>query len=145
MECEGCTLCCKLLNVDWMDSPAGELCRECDEGKGCKIYDKAPKDCLEFKCAYNQMEKASINLRPDKCNVIFERINDVFIGTVDPDKNYFQDVVEGQINSFLNEGFSIIMFNIKESKPIIIPSDKHTKEEVWNMVQMEVSKFNGST
>lgn len=145
MECGECTLCCKLLNIPWMDSQAGELCRECDENKGCKIYDKAPKKCLEFHCAYNQMEKASIDLRPDKCNVIFERINDVFVGTVDPDKNYFQDIVEGQINSLLNEGFSIILFNRKEPKPIIIPSDKHTKEEAWNIVQMEVSKLNGST
>ena len=75
MECGGCTLCCKLLNIDWMNSPAGEYCKECEKGVGCKIFDHVPKKCLEFKCAYNQMEKVSIDLRPDNCDVIFERIS----------------------------------------------------------------------
>ena len=144
MECDGCTLCCKLLDIPWMNSPAGEYCKECEPGNGCKIYDNIPKKCLEFKCAYNQMQKVSIKLRPDNCKVVFERVKDVFVGSVDPDENYFKDVVKGQINSFLNEGFSIILFNKKESKPIIMPGKNHTKEEAWNIVQMEVRKLNDS-
>lgn len=59
MECDGCTLCCELLNIPWMDSPPGELCKHCN-GTGCDIYDTAPKDCLLYECAYVQMDKASI-------------------------------------------------------------------------------------
>jgi len=60
MECGNCTICCKILDIPWMDSPAGEYCKECNEGIGCKIYNTAPKDCLGFKCAYNQVDNISI-------------------------------------------------------------------------------------
>jgi hypothetical protein len=142
-ECEGCTLCCKLLDISWMDSPAGDLCKYCDEGKGCKIYDTVPEKCLEFNCAYIQMEKVHPSLRPDKCGVIFERIKDVFVGTLDPE-NPLQDVVKGQIDSFSREGFSIILFK-RNAKPVIMAGNNHTADEVWNIVQTEVSKLNGSS
>jgi hypothetical protein len=133
MKCDGCTLCCKLLPVPWMDSLAGEYCRECDEGVGCKIYDHAPKDCLSFRCSYNQMEKCHIDLRPDNCGVVFERIgDDIFIGTTDPILKKLKDVVGGQIRIFAKQGFSVILFNKKIQVPYVFPSNNYTKEEVWN-------------
>lgn len=145
LKCGECTLCCKLLNIPWMDSPAGELCKHCDEGKGCKIYDTASKKCLDFHCAYIQMEKASINLRPDKCNVIFERIYDIFIGTIDPKSIKLNNDILGQIHSFIREGFSVVLFNERINKPFIYPSNGHTTKEIWEKVQMEASKINGSS
>ena len=142
MQCDGCTLCCKLLPVPWMDSKAGEYCKECDIDIGCKIY--APKECLSFKCAYNQMEKCHIDLRPDNCGVVFERIgDDIFIGTTDSNLKKLKDVVSGQIMSFVKEGFSVILFNKKIPVPYIFPSNC-TKEEVWNKYNLELEK-NGRT
>lgn len=148
MNCDGCTMCCKLLNISWMDSPQGELCKECDEGKGCKIYDTAPKKCLEYSCAYNQIKKASTDLRPDNCNVIFEKItDDIFIGTIDPKEKRLQEVVKDQINSFLQEGFSVVLFNQRLDTPFIHPVQGVTANEVWTAIQkiMELRKSNGIT
>lgn len=145
MKCDGCTECCKLLDVPWMNSPAGELCKECDEGKGCRIYDTAPKKCLEFSCCYNQMKKVSMDLRPDKCEVVFEKItDDVFIGTLNPDQKKIQDVVKGQIDFFLQEGFSVALFNPKLKTPLIYPAQDYTAEQVWNIIQEETKKRYGS-
>ncbi len=131
MKCDGCTLCCKLLDVPWMNSPSGHTCKYCIEGVGCKIYNNAPKDCLDFKCAYIQMSNVSIELRPDHCGVIFERVsNDIFIGTVDPEEEKPKQIVKDQISVFLKDGFSVILFNKKIGKPIII-NNKKTKNEVW--------------
>lgn len=36
MKCGDCTLCCKLLDISWMNSPVNEYCKECDINIGCK-------------------------------------------------------------------------------------------------------------
>ena len=134
MECDGCTLCCELLNIPWMDSPAGELCKHCNNG--CDIYDHAPKDCLEYQCAYNQMEKVSIMLRPDKCGVIFEKIsNKLFAGTIDPKQIKPENIILNQISAFLNDGYSVILHHIGKNKPIIFNTKDRTKESVWFELQ----------
>lgn len=144
MNCDGCTLCCKLLPVAWMDSPAGRYCKECDPGVGCKIYDTAPEDCLKFRCAYNQMEKASINLRPDKCDVVFEKISDdVFIGTVDASVKQLNKYANGQIESFLNQGFSVVLFHQNIKTPFIYPAQGKTPDEVCDAIEKKRAKING--
>lgn len=142
MKCDGCTLCCKLLPVDWMNSPAGEYCKECEPGKGCKIYDRAPKNCLKFRCAYNQMEKVSINMRPDKCGVIFERIDDIFIGTVDTDTDKLNNFVLDQLTSLKNEGFSFVLY--KQGKPpYVYPVGDYTAKQILQKIKTEVNEING--
>jgi hypothetical protein len=141
MNCDGCTLCCELIDIPWMNSPVGELCKHCEEGVGCKIYNTAPKDCLDFSCAYNQMEKVSINLRPDKCGVIFEKVtNDIFIGTTDPNISNLSDVAKRQIDSFLQEEFSVILFNQKIKSPFIYTTKNITADKVWEIFKTEARK-----
>ena len=136
MECDGCTLCCELLEIKEVNSPAGELCKHCNNG--CDIHDTIiPKECSGFYCVYLQMENASINLRPDKCGVIFEKITtDVFIGTVDSKKIILSDDAYEQINSFLDEGFSVVLYHQRIKKPIIFNTPNRTKESVWFEVQI---------
>lgn len=130
MKCDGCTLCCELLNIPWMDSPADELCKHCN-GKGCDIYDTAPKDCLDYQCSYLQMEQVSINMRPDKCGVIFEKLtNKLFVGNIDPKQTKPKEIVMKQITSFLNDGYSVILYHKKITKPIIFNTKDRSKESV---------------
>ena len=140
MDCDGCTLCCKLLNVHWMDSPAGQWCKHCDIGKGCKVFTVAPDKCKEFECSYIQMEKVSIGLRPDKCKVIFEKIaDDMFLGTLDPNSN-LKSIVKRQIESFVNEGYSVVILSGK-NKPMIRPTkDKAAKDVYNNFVEIVKAK-----
>lgn len=143
MKCDGCTLCCKLLPVPWMDSPAGEYCKECEPDIGCRIYKNAPEKCLEFKCAYNQMKSVSINMRPDKCGVIFERLDDIIIGTIDPEIGLLSKDILGQMDAFINQGFSFILY--KTGYKTFIYSSKYTDNEIREKISAELKRLNGST
>lgn len=51
-SCDGCTLCCKLLNIAALKKPALVWCPDCQIGKGCGIYETRPQVCREFYCVY---------------------------------------------------------------------------------------------
>lgn len=132
MECDGCTLCCELLDVPWMNSPAGHICKHCEVGKGCRIFSKAPSGCTEFRCAYNQMKKASLKLRPDKCGVVFFKVsNKLFIASIDPKLSKIPKIVIKQMETFKKDGFSTIMFNRMIKQPFIFNTEDRPKESVW--------------
>jgi len=130
MECGDCTLCCTLLNVPWMDKPAGITCKFCD--KGCTIYDTKDKRCSEFKCAYNQMKIVSEKMRPDNCGVIFERLeDDLMFGTINPEHKDFS-FINGQIQTFLNEGINVVLS--KNGQPITYHLDNVKPEDLLSRV-----------
>lgn len=51
-SCDGCTLCCKVVGIEEIESPAGTWCRHCNIGAGCAIYEQRPGECRTFRCAY---------------------------------------------------------------------------------------------
>jgi hypothetical protein len=51
-NCDGCTLCCKIIGIEELDNPAGTWCPHCKIGAGCAIYERRPKECRTFRCAY---------------------------------------------------------------------------------------------
>jgi len=130
MECGDCTLCCTLLNIPWMGSPAGEKCKFCKEG--CSIHDTKDARCAEYKCAYIQMDKVSEKLRPDNCGVIFEKLdNDLMFGTVNPKHKDFS-FMSGQINTFLNQGISTVL--VKNGAPVVYHIDNVIPESLLKRV-----------
>lgn len=148
MECGGCTLCCELFDISWMDSPAGELCKHCEIGKGCKIYSIAPKDCLNFRCAYNQIDNASIELRPDKCKIIFEKVDDnIFLGTMHPDYNeaYKTEIMQKELLMFFQRGFSVIIHSFTIKNPVVYPAKDKKASDVWSKYKARVKERYGST
>lgn len=127
-ECGDCTLCCRLLPVQWMDSPAGELCSECEEGIGCRIFEEVDERCKKFSCMYNQVENARIELRPDNCGVIFEKLNDKLIfGTVEDEMT---EHGKAQCHSFVKQGFSVVLDSWKNKKLFVLAEEGRTKDEV---------------
>lgn len=81
MTCDTCTLCCKLLGVDEVESPAGQWCQHCDRaGGGCRIYNKRPDPCRTFECVWlkSQTMPTPLNpaLRPDRCHVVLTTTKD---------------------------------------------------------------------
>ncbi|HAP37710.1 hypothetical protein A2574_02555 [Candidatus Shapirobacteria bacterium RIFOXYD1_FULL_38_32] len=108
-RCGQCTLCCYLLPVRSLNKPANQLCKHCVLKKGCLIYKDRPKACAGFRCAYHQMEKVSIKLRPDHCKMIFEKVNDnIFFGTQDH-RFEMTEIAKQQIKNFGNQGYSVII------------------------------------
>ena len=149
MECNGCTLCCRVLPIPWMNKPPGVWCKHCDIGVGCKIWDDPVTDeCKTFVCAYNQIENAPIELRPDKCKVIFEKVdNSIFLGTMHPHylKAYKRKVIQEQIKIFSKRGFSIVFSSFTKEKPVIFPARGKKASEVWASLRTQVKEKHDST
>lgn len=71
MSCGECTLCCTLLNIPTMKSPAGLTCPACKNSQ-CSIYKNRPRECRDFSCLWLNNPVLGEELRPDKCGVLFE-------------------------------------------------------------------------
>jgi len=51
-DCNGCTLCCKVMEIPELVKPPGVWCSHCMIAKGCAIYNARPPNCRKFNCAY---------------------------------------------------------------------------------------------
>jgi hypothetical protein len=133
MNCDGCTACCLILPIPSIGKAAGEWCKDCDRGVGCKAWGKRPDACKGFRCAYFQMPKVSPDLRPDHCHVIFERLGGAMVGTLHPDypDAHMRQPVLGQIQHFLREGLSVIVSSFKHRRSQVFPVAGKTGEQVW--------------
>ena len=131
MECGECTLCCKLLHIPDMNSPVGVYCAGCDPNVGCNIYDKRPEECRTFQCSWSQMEKAHIDLKPENCGVIFEKVNDTLMfGSIDGNLKDMSDLIKSQIKSFGKEGFSVMMQQFNPHKFMCFTVKGTNKDEI---------------
>lgn len=122
MKCGECTECCELLKIDstkpleenvieqvTINSPAGELCNQCEKNIGCKIHEMRPLICRTFECMYTQHEDAPIELRPDNSGVIFEKLdNDMIVGSIRPGRSLPHIAME-QVKSFNEQGYSVVL------------------------------------
>ncbi len=132
MQCETCTLCCKLLPIESTGSQAGSWCKNCLPGVGCTIYPVRPDECKIFSCAYHQMEKVSKDLRPDKCKIIFEKVTDrIFFGTQHPDYE-ITETAKRQIDQFQKQGFSVIIKSSSIEKPMAFINKNHRPQEIFD-------------
>lgn len=155
-ECGRCTLCCELLPVPWMDSPADDSCKECDVGVGCKIWNNGvSNDCRNFQCIYNELDNLPIELRPDRCKIIFENVDgSIFLGTMHPNYNeaYKDKIIENQVKIILKKGISIVFTSSTIKKSLVFPSQGRQILDVWLSLlekwkekQTKWEKINGST
>jgi hypothetical protein len=86
-RCGSCTLCCRLVGVLELAKPPDEWCRHCLPGLGCRIYEDRPKSCQAFECFWFSNDWMPDALRPDRCNVIFEGMQEAntILAIVHPD------------------------------------------------------------
>ena len=132
-QCGECTECCLVLEIKDVNSKPNELCQHCDKGVGCKIYENRPQGCREFMCMWLQMETVHLDLRPDKCGVVFEKLaDDVVMGAISNEYNH--NLIEGQVNSFINQGFSVLLVNHTFKQKRLFLTKGHTEEYVNEVI-----------
>src|SRR5690242_11729463 len=51
-NCDGCTLCCKVLAIEELNKPQGTWCVHCERTSGCRIYQDRPDPCRNFRCLF---------------------------------------------------------------------------------------------
>ena len=128
MNCDGCTVCCKDLNIPETNSVEGEICKHCNWGVGCNIYSERTEACKIFECCWKQMEYAHIDLRPDNCGVCFEKYSDkVIVGSTE---NEISDLIKGQIEFFNREGISVLIVNMMKKIRHFYLAEGHNIESV---------------
>lgn len=136
MKCGNCTMCCKFPKIVETKSKAGEYCKYCEPKVGCKIYSERPESCKIFECAWKQMEHAGEELRPDRCNVLFEKWSDyLIVGATDTE---LSKLVLAQIDFFRGEGISVLIIDHSKKSKTVFLAPGHTRQFVKEQI-------NGST
>ncbi len=69
-QCDGCTMCCKLLAVKDLDKPRAVWCEHCAIGKGCTIYEARPEACRNYYCAYMTRATIAEHWRPEHSGMV---------------------------------------------------------------------------
>tara|TARA_R110000772_G_scaffold20466_2_gene56803 strand:+ start:93657 stop:94112 length:456 start_codon:yes stop_codon:yes gene_type:complete len=136
-ECGECTLCCKLLDIPWMESLPNTYCSKCEINKGCTIFKSVPKKCSDYNCEYLKSETMGDELKPNVCNVIFEEIaKTIHLALVDPDyiNAWKEEPVMNHISKLNDNGISVIVSSYSNEPKIIFPTKGRTHEEVMSEV-----------
>jgi hypothetical protein len=69
-SCGSCTLCCRVLEIQALNKPAGVLCRH-NTGTGCGIYTQRPETCARWHCLWRRINALPDTLRPDRSGVMY--------------------------------------------------------------------------
>lgn len=69
-SCGSCTLCCKVLSIPWLNKASGAWCKDCNPGKGCKIWESRPQGCRDFLCQYFFIKDIGEDWRPDRAKFL---------------------------------------------------------------------------
>jgi hypothetical protein len=68
--CGACSMCCKVLEIEELEKPAGPSCWNCLVGGGCRIYETRPDVCRDFECQWKNDRGMSPQMRPDRVGTI---------------------------------------------------------------------------
>lgn len=135
-DCGKCTICCILPKIIEMDSPCGEYCKECIPCVGCNIYKDRPEPCREFQCSWSQMNFAHIDLRPNNCGVMFEKVNEtLMLGSVIGKLKDISELIKNQIRFFNDEGISVMMQQFNPHKFICYMVKGASKEKIQKALE----------
>jgi hypothetical protein len=63
-DCDGCTLCCKVMEVQEIAKPGGQWCQHCTTGVGCGIYAARPRACSAYVCGYLTISELGPEWKP---------------------------------------------------------------------------------
>ena len=72
-NCDGCTMCCKLLSVAELDKAPGTWCALCDAKAGCNAYAQRPTECRDFYCGYLLDPALDERWKPSHCKLVVTR------------------------------------------------------------------------
>jgi hypothetical protein len=81
-------MCCKVLEIDELDKPAGRLCANCVLGAGCSIYAERPDVCRGYECLWLTERDLPLNLKPDRIGAVLmnDSDSDEYQAVCDPSK-----------------------------------------------------------
>ena len=139
-DCGSCALCCKLPELPGF-KPPGVWCPNIDLKKHkerCKAYEERPKGCREFECMWRLYDSAPEDMRPDRCGVLFEVLEEekVVALLVDYKKvknlNWTKGKSGAVIIEMRNRGY-VVGARVNGSRHLFLPKGV-AKEEAMNRI-----------
>jgi hypothetical protein len=91
-DCDGCTLCCKLMPIESVGKKAFEWCTHCNPKTGCTIYENRYEECKIFQCLWTWAEgtlgELIKELKPNKVKFIMTYNHSTETIEITPDDTY---------------------------------------------------------
>ena len=140
-ECGDCTLCCLLLPVEGVKEGVNTNCKFCTTK--CTIYDKRPPICGTFDCEWLLKKDMPEDLKPNKCNVIFEYINkDSVLCLVHFDdlEAWKREPVMKHMKKLNNKGISVFISSFTSEPKRFMLANGHTEEYIFKGILKELNK-----
>ena len=139
--CGDCTLCCTLLPIELPIENASttfhETCKFC-KNNGCSIHVDRPEICRGFECEWINDETIPEDLRPDKCNVIFEKIEDNILMGLEH-FNHIGSYKEKNVSDFISDankkGTSFIISSYTNTPKVLLPGINEDKKTMIEKIQ----------
>jgi len=69
-NCDGCSLCCMVLEINELNKPKGVWCTHCSTRKACDIYDRRPDECEKFYCGWLMNGHLGPEWKPSKSKIV---------------------------------------------------------------------------
>ena len=146
-ECGNCSLCCKVLpimsrseggNDDFpFDKPAGEWCKHCSPGNGCKVFNQTelPSLCKNYECMWRR-EDLPLEHKPSRVHAIFDQVEvggmPYVLITTDPNYPVHPDV---RLLLRENRGRFRMMLRTAETDELFALGD------TWEEEQQDIAAF----
>ena len=141
-ECGDCTLCCLLLPVPGVKEGINTNCKFCTHH--CTIHEKRPDICRTFDCEWKLKNDMSEELKPNRCNVIFEYINEnsvlCLVHFIDLEA-WKREPVMNHIKKLNSEGISVAISSYTSEPNRFMLADGHTEEHIFNDAIDELKKI----
>lgn len=128
--------CCITFGIDDAHSPPNKTCKFCDlENSGCTVYAARPLACKNFECFYYKAERIDEQVRPDKCKIIFEKLDcGIILGTRHPEfmGTWQQPEVQRLIKSFTNAGYPVVITSFTMDPKIIYKTATRDENQIFS-------------
>jgi hypothetical protein len=69
-SCDGCTLCCRVMEATTLGKPMGVMCGHCTVGSGCGIHEVRPAECRNYHCGWLIDASLGEEWRPELAHII---------------------------------------------------------------------------
>lgn len=127
-ECGNCTVCCKVLPIrsPELNKTSHVLCKHCDEGQGCRIYETRPVLCRNYYCGWRMWDALPDDWRPDKSGVFVDRVK-------------FLSGAEGEIPPQYDKRFMVQLLLLRAAAI----DGPHFAEVLWTLVHGGIPVFLG--
>jgi len=141
-KCGDCTLCCVVFPIKEIKKPFNTVCSLLCES-GCSIYNSRPKECSDYDCAWVQEDDITVELRPDKCGIMFTKLDEqIMFGLLDPN-NTPSEMGKMQIHAFVEQGYSVVMSSSKIKDNGFFINPKHNRDDIETRFNKYIIEYYG--